>query len=108
MCTVNLKVNDAMVKRINPELTNRESINQWAQKLLDMVISNLAEAVEPEHDMNAEELYNAIEQDIKTDEAGRILLTERMKEALLNAEHSLTEGRCLNREQFHERFAKWL
>ena len=108
MCTVNLKVNDAMVKRINPELTNRESINQWAQKLLDLVISNLAEAVEPERDMNVEELYNAIEQDIKTDETGRILLTERMKEALLNAEQSLAEGRCLNREQFHERFAKWL
>ena len=108
MCTVNLKVNDAMVKRINPELTNRESINQWTQKLLDMVISNMAEAVEPEHDMTPEELYQAIEQDIKTDTAGRILLTDRMKEALLNAEQSFAEGSCLNKEQFHERFAKWL
>jgi hypothetical protein len=108
MCTVNLKVNDAMVKRINPELTNRESINQWAQKLLDMVITNMAEAIEPDCDMSVEELYNAIEQDIKTDEAGRILLTDRMKEALRNAEQSLAEGSCLNKEQFHERFAKWL
>lgn len=108
MCTVNLKVNDEMVKRINPDLTNRESINQWAQKLLDWMIANMAEALEPERDMSVEELYNAIEQDIKTDEAGRILLTERMREALRNAEQSLAEGRCLNKEQFHERFAKWL
>ena len=60
------------------------------------------------HDMSAEELNNAIEQEVKTDEAGRILLTEKMKEALRNAEQSLAEGRCLNKEQFHERFAKWL
>ena len=108
MCTVNLKVNDAMVKRINPELTNRESINKWAQKLFDLVIANMAEALEPEHDMNVEEFYNALEQDIKTDETGRILLTEKMKIALRNAEQSLAEGRCLNKEQFHERLAKWL
>ena len=108
MCTVNLKVNDSMVKRINPELTNRESINQWVQKLLDLVITNMAEAIEPERDMSVEELYQAILQDIKTDAEGRILLTDRMKEALRNAEQSFAEGNCLNKEQFHERFAKWL
>lgn len=68
----------------------------------------MAEAVESEHDMSVEELYNAIEQDIKTDEDGRILLTERMKEALHSAEQNLAEGRCLNKGQFHERFSKWL
>lgn len=45
--------------------------------------------------------------DIKTDAAGRILLTNRMKEALRDAEQSLAEGSCLNEEQFLERFAKW-
>lgn len=58
--------------------------------------------------MSVDELYITIERDVKTDEAGRILLTEKMKEALRNAEQSLAEGRCLNQEQFHERFAKWL
>ncbi len=53
-------------------------------------------------------MYQFVKQDIKTDDSGRILLTERMKEALRNAEQSLVEGRCLNKEQFHERFAKWL
>lgn len=44
----------------------------------------------------------------KVDEYGRILLTDRMKEALQNAERSFAEGSCLNKEQFCERFAKWL
>lgn len=48
------------------------------------------------------------QEEIKTDECGRILLTEEMKDSLHNAERSLEEGRCLNKEQFHERFAKWL
>lgn len=49
-----------------------------------------------------------LQEEIKTDECGRILLTEEMKDSLHNAERSLEEGRCLNKEQFHERFAKWL
>ena len=57
--------------------------------------------------MRLEELNQSIKQDINTDEAGRILLTDRMKDALNNAEQSYAEGSCLNEEQFHERFAKW-
>lgn len=49
-----------------------------------------------------------IQEEIKTDKCGRILLTEEMKTSLHNAERSLEDGRCLNKEQFHERFAKWL
>ena len=49
-----------------------------------------------------------IQEEIKIDECGRILLTEEMKTSLHNAERSLEDGRCLNKEQFHQRFAKWL
>ena len=49
-----------------------------------------------------------IQEEIKTDECGRILLTENMKNSLLKAERDLEEGRCLSKEKFHKRFAKWL
>ncbi len=67
-------------------------------------------------DMTPEELYAVIVEDVKaivqeeiiTDERGRIILTERMKNSLNKAQQSLEEGRCLNQEMFRERFAKWL
>ena len=67
-------------------------------------------------DMTPEELYAVIvddveaivKEDIKTDERGRIILTERMMNSLHKAQQSLEEGRCLNQEMFRERFAKWL
>ena len=69
-------------------------------------------------DMTPEELYAVIVDDvkaiyvdgenIKTDERGRIILTERMKNSLNKAQQSLEEGRCLNQEMFRKRFAKWL
>ena len=49
-----------------------------------------------------------VQEDIKTDERGRIILTERMKNSLNKAQKSLEEGRCLNQEMFRKRFAKWL
>lgn len=67
-------------------------------------------------DMTSEELYTVIvevvkaivQEEIITDERGRIILTERMKNSLNKAQQSLEEGRCLNQEMFRERFAKWL
>lgn len=41
MCTVNLKVNDAMVKRINPQLSNRESIGHLVQKIFDEMVADM-------------------------------------------------------------------
>lgn len=66
--------------------------------------------------MSPEELYSVIVEDVKaivdeeiiTDERGRIILTEEMKNSLYKAQQSLEEGRCLNQEMFRERFAKWL
>ena len=49
-----------------------------------------------------------VQEEIKTDERGRIILTERMKNSLYKAQQSLEEGRCLNQEMFLMRFSKWL
>ena len=49
-----------------------------------------------------------VQEEIKTDERGRIILTERMKNSLNKAQQSLEEGRCLNQDMFRKRFAKWL
>ena len=67
-------------------------------------------------DMTPEELYSVIVADVKaivkeeiiTDERGRIILTELMKNSLNKAQQSLEEGRFLNQEMFRERFAIWL
>ena len=42
-----------------------------------------------------------------TDEFGRIMLTDAMKESLQKAEGSLAEGNCMTEEKFQTRFAQW-
>jgi hypothetical protein len=44
----------------------------------------------------------------KTDEYGRIILSDEMRDAVSKAEQSLAEGTCLTEEMFLKRFAKWL
>ena len=44
----------------------------------------------------------------QTDELGRIMLTENMREAVYKAERSMAEGACLTEEMFQTRFANWL
>lgn len=44
----------------------------------------------------------------RTDELGRIALTDQMRKAVLKAEQDLEEGKCLSESDFKERFAKWL
>ena len=41
MCTVMLNINEAQIRRINPSLTDKASINRWAQRLMDNLIDNL-------------------------------------------------------------------
>ena len=40
MCTVNIKVDDALVRRIN--LSSRESINKWLQEQVNAMIEEMA------------------------------------------------------------------
>ena len=43
-----------------------------------------------------------------TDEFGRIILTQEMKDAVHKAEQDYEDGKCLTEEQFKQRFAQWL
>lgn len=40
MCTVNIKVDDAVMRSINPNLTTREMINKWLQQKVDAMIED--------------------------------------------------------------------
>lgn len=60
MCTVNIKVDEAVMQRINPSLTSNELIGKWLQEQVDMLIEEYESP-----DMSVEKLYHAIEQDVK-------------------------------------------
>lgn len=42
MYTVNIKVDDVLVRRINPGLSSRESINKWLQGQVNAMIEEMA------------------------------------------------------------------
>lgn len=65
MCTVNIKVNDATIRRINPNLTDNEKIGQWLQHQVNTMLEEMVAYNEKPHDMTVEELYTTIEKDIK-------------------------------------------
>lgn len=44
----------------------------------------------------------------RTDEDGRIVLSDKMIESIHKAEQSLAAGTCLTEEMFQDRFSKWL
>ena len=46
MCTVTLNINEAQVRKLNPELTDMESINRWAQQQMDNLIEDLVDEQE--------------------------------------------------------------
>jgi len=48
------------------------------------------------------------EEPFKTDEFGRIKLTQEMRDAAMKAERDYEDGKCLTEADFKERFAKWL
>ena len=60
MCTVRIKVDETVMQRINPSLTSSELIGEWLQEQVDMLIEEYESP-----DMSIEELYHAIEQDVK-------------------------------------------
>ena len=65
MCIVNIKVNDATIKRINPSLTDNEKIGEWLQHQVNTMLEEMVVYKEKPHDMSVEELYTVIENDIK-------------------------------------------
>jgi hypothetical protein len=48
------------------------------------------------------------EEAFKTDEFGRIILTQNMKDSVMKAERDFENGKCFSEADFKERFSKWL
>ena len=44
----------------------------------------------------------------KTDELGRIKLTQDMRDAVVKADRDFEDGKCFSEADFKERFTKWL
>ena len=42
MCTVSIKVDESVIRRINPALTSNESIERWLQNQVDFMIQDMA------------------------------------------------------------------
>ena len=41
MCTISINIDDTLVRRINPDLTSRESIGQWLQQQVNKWLEEL-------------------------------------------------------------------
>lgn len=65
MCTVSVKVNEAILRDVMPELDSTAAIRQWVQQMIDLRIQEIIAEDDANRDMTPEELYHVIEQDIK-------------------------------------------
>ncbi len=61
MCTVSVKVNEALLRDMHPELNTAAAIRQWAQQQIDM--SLLKMTTDHRRNESQEDLWHAIEQD---------------------------------------------
>ena len=70
MCTVSINVDEATVQLINPGLTSRESISNWLQHQVDLMMKEMAQGRAEsrrqalEKDMTPEQLYSLISEEI--------------------------------------------
>jgi hypothetical protein len=60
MCTVTVNVDEAMLKEINPNLSDKTAIRKWVQQLIDLRIREYA----LQQDVTVEKLYDIIEEEI--------------------------------------------
>ena len=70
MCTVTINVDDATLRRINPGLTTRESIGQWLQHRVNLMISELAASRQSPNAHTAEEMQAILHDRIRKAESG--------------------------------------
>lgn len=70
MCTVNIQVDDALMRRINPELTSPDRINQWLQNQVDELIGRMTLHHLSPNAHSAEEMRSILSDRIRRAEAG--------------------------------------
>ena len=63
MCTVSVKVDEAMLRDVLPELDSTAAISRWAQLLIDQHIEALTKEHAHHQAMIPEELYNGLAPD---------------------------------------------
>ena len=60
MCTVSVKVNEALLRGMRPELNSTAAIRKWAQQQIDLRIQQME--TELGRNESQEDLWHAIEQ----------------------------------------------
>ena len=60
MCTVTVNVDEAMLKEIKANLSDKTAIRKWVQQLIDLRIREYA----LQQDVTVEKLYDIIEEEI--------------------------------------------
>lgn len=67
MCTVTVNIDENLLRSVNPDLTSTAAIRKWAQQLIDCRIQEMmdVELFDISDDMSVEDLYHAIEKDVK-------------------------------------------
>ena len=63
MCTVSVKVDEAMLRDVLPELDSTAAISRWAQLLIDQHIEALTKEYAHHQAMIPEKLYNGLAPD---------------------------------------------
>ena len=63
MCVVDVKVDEAVLREVLPELDSTAAIRLWAQKVMDMHVQGLLRETKAERDMLQEKLWHDIELD---------------------------------------------
>ena len=63
MCIVSVKIDEAMLRDVLPELDSPAAISRWAQLLIDQHIDALAREYAHQQTMIPEELYNGLAPD---------------------------------------------
>ena len=61
MCTVRVKVNEAVLREMRPDLDSRAAISRWAQELIDFRMQQMR--MEKGQNASQEDLWRAIGQD---------------------------------------------
>jgi hypothetical protein len=70
MCTVSINVDEAKMRRINPDLTSHESIGRWLQQQVDLMVEEIIHGRTEsrrqalKRDMTPEQLYSLISEEI--------------------------------------------
>ena len=63
MCTIDIKVDEAVLRDLMPELNSNTAIRLWVQKLVDMHLQQLRR--KPERDMISDDICRDIWQEVE-------------------------------------------